>query len=96
MGALEGHDSTDHVTGGCRDSLGDISVAARQEEGEPDGEGPKHAQAALGLEMMRCHLLSANLCHICTERDPYCYNRFPLSWVLGILFSQELTELFIR
>ena len=56
VGALEVDNSAYHVTGGGGDSLGDISVAARQEEGEQDGEGPKHAGAAVGLEMRRCHL----------------------------------------
>ena len=56
VGSLKVDDSTNHVTGGGGDGLRDISVAeARQEEGEQDG--PKHAGAAFGLEMWRCHML---------------------------------------
>ena len=69
VGALEGYNRTDHVTGGGGDGLGDISVAAPQEEGEQDGESPKHAGAALGLEMRRCHLLWLHLGHVCTVRS---------------------------
>ena len=70
MGALKGHNGTYHVAGGGGDGLGDISVAGRQEEGEQDGEGPKHAEAAVGLEMRRCHLLWLHLCHVvCTVRS---------------------------
>ena len=70
VGALEVDNSAYHVTGGGGDSLGDISVAARQEEEEQDGEGPKHAGAAVGLEMRRCHLFWVHLCHVlCTVRS---------------------------
>ena len=70
VGALEVDNSAHHVTGGGGDSLGDISVAAGQEEEEQDGEGPKHAGAAVGLEKRRCHLLWVRLCHVvCTVRS---------------------------
>ena len=51
--ALKVNNSTDDVAGGGGDSLSDISKAGCQEEGEQDGESPKHADAALGLNMRR-------------------------------------------
>ena len=57
VGALEVDNSTDHVPGGGGDGLRDISVAEARQEEEGEQDGPKHAGAACGLEMRRCHML---------------------------------------